>query len=139
MKHTLFSLIAAAACAGACGSSSTSPAPIIVTTKMISVTGDLAFGGVNIGSRADRTFAINNAGQAPMTFTSLSCAGGTGSDVYTFNPASGVVPSNGSITVDVQFTPRLAEFYSCVLSVIGNQTSGDASIDVSGTGVDISH
>jgi hypothetical protein len=48
------------------------------------------------------------------------------------------VPSNASITVDVQFAPMLAEFYSCALTVDGNQTSGDAAINASGTGIDIS-
>ena len=121
--------------AAACESSSTSPAPLFA--KAISVTGDLSFGNVNIGSRSVRTFAINNSGNAPITFTSLACKGGSGGTGFTANPAGGVVPSNGSITVDVQFAPMLAVFYSCALTVAGNQTSGDAAISASGTGVDI--
>lgn len=137
MKPTLLSVIATVALSGACGSSmSTSPAPTMVTAKVISVTGDLSFGNVNIGSRAVRTFAINNAGNAPITFTSLSCTGTGGAD-FTANPSGGVVPANGSLAVDVRFAPTLAEFYSCVLDVAGNQTSGDAAIGASGTGIDI--
>jgi hypothetical protein len=35
----------------------------------------------------------------------------------------------------VHFVPTLAQFYSCVLSVVGDQTSGAAAINVSGTGI----
>jgi hypothetical protein len=137
MKPALLSVIATAALSCACGSPmSTSPAPLMTTAKVISVTGDLSFGNVNIGSRSVRTFAINNSGNAPITFTSLSCTGTGGAD-FTASPSGGVVPANGSISVDVRFSPTLAEFYSCVLDVVGNQTSGDAAISASGTGVDI--
>ena len=137
MKHTLLAVIATAALAAACESASSSTAPAMATAKAISVTGDLSFGNVNIGSKSVRTFAINNSGNAPITFTSLACKGGTGDAGFTTEPASGVVPSNGSISVDVHFAPMLAEFYSCALTVVGNQTSGDAAISASGTGIDI--
>jgi hypothetical protein len=137
MRYTLLSVIATAALAAACESSSTSPAPLIGTTKVISVTGDLSFGNVNIGSKSVRTFEINNTGNAPMTFSSVACKGGTGEAGFTTSPAGGVVPANASITVDVRFAPIVAEFYSCALTIVGNQTSGDAAISASGTGIDI--
>jgi hypothetical protein len=139
MKHTLLSVVATAALAGGCGSSmSTSPAPLMATAKVISVTGDLSFGNVNIGSKSVRTFAINNAGSAPMTFTSVACQAGTGDAGFAADPAGGVVPSNASIAVEVHFAPMRAEFYSCALTVVGDQTSGEAAINASGTGIDIS-
>jgi hypothetical protein len=138
MKLTLPSaIVTAALAAAACESSSTSTAPMIATAKALSVTGDLSFGNVNIGSKSVRTFAINNAGSAPITLTSLACKDGTGGAGFTAAPAAGVVPANASISVNVLFAPTLAEFYSCALTVVGDQTSGNAEIGASGTGIDV--
>ena len=42
----------------------TAPTPTPSTTQTRIITGDLAFGEVNIGSTADRAFTINNSGNA---------------------------------------------------------------------------
>lgn len=135
----LLSVLAIATFAGACGSSSsTAPSTPVATatpTKIITVSGNLAFGNVNIGQSADRTFTIANSGNATLTFTSLSCAGGTGTAGYTASPTSGTIAPGGTTTVTVHFAPTTAGFLSCVLSVVGDQTSGGAAINISGTGV----
>lgn len=130
------------ACVGllavSCGSSSTTtptPTPTATPTRIITVSGNLAFGNVNIGSSADRTFTVNNSGNATLTFTSLSCAGGTGTAGYTATPTTGTIAAGSTITINVHFAPTTAGFLSCVLSVVGDQTSGGAAINVSGTGV----
>ena len=124
MKRLLF-VLAFTVLASGCGSeSSTAPTPPPATpTKIITVAGNLAFGSVNIGSSADRTFTINNSGNTVLTYTSLSCAGGTGSVGYTASPTSGTVKPGATNTVNVHFAPTLGQFYSCVLSVVGDQTS----------------
>jgi len=122
----------------ACGSSSspTAPTPAPVTpTKIISVSGNLAFGSVNIGSSASSSFTIGNSGNTTLTFTSLNCTGGTGPTGYTATPTSGSVPPGGNVTVAMRFAPTTAGFLSCVLSVVGDQTAGGAAINVSCTGV----
>ena len=129
-----FCAVIGAACGGS--SSPTSPAPTpTAVTRIISVTGDLAFGNVNIGASATRTFTISNSGTAALTFASLTATSGTGTAGYTASPTSGTVPAGGSLTVTVQFKPTLAQFYSNVLTVVGDQTSGNAAINVSGTGI----
>jgi hypothetical protein len=101
----------------------------------VTPTTTVAFGNVNIGQSADRTFTIANSGNATLTFTSLSCAGGTGTAGYTASPTSGTIAPGGTTTVTVHFAPTTAGFLSCVLSVVGDQTSGGAAINISGTGV----
>jgi hypothetical protein len=99
------------------------------------VSGNLAFGNVNIGSTSDRTFTISNSGNATLTYTSLNCSGGTGSTGFTATPTSGTIAAGGTQTVSVRFSPTIGQFYSCVLSVVGDQTSGGAAINISGTGI----
>lgn len=99
------------------------------------MSGNLAFGNVNIGETMTRTFTIGNSGNATLTFTSLSAAGGTGATGYTASPTSGTVPPNGTVTVTMRFAPTAAGFWSHVLTVVGDQTGGGAAINVSGTGI----
>ncbi len=134
----LSTILLIAVLAAGCGSSSTAPtAPPVVTTptKIITVSGNLAFGNVNLGSSADRTFTISNSGNTVLTYTSLSCTGGSGPAGYAASPTSGTVAPGATNTVNVRFTPTTSGFLSCVLNVVGDQTAGGAAINVSGTGV----
>ena len=119
-----------------CGGSGspTSPTPA-ATTRIISVSGDLAFGSVAVGSAPTRTFTIANSGNAVLTFTGLNASGGTGTAGFTASPTSGSVAAGSSVTVTVRFTPTVAQSYSTVLTVAADQTSGTNTINVSGTGV----
>lgn len=134
----LATAVSLAALVSACGSSSAAPTstpPPAAVTKIITVSGNLAFGSVNIGASADRTFTINNSGNTTLTYTSFSCAGGSGPTGYTATPTSGTVAPGATTTVNVHFAPTTAGFLSCVLNVVGDQTGGGAAINVSGTGV----
>jgi hypothetical protein len=134
----LLSVLAIAAFISACGSSSTTaPTPVTTATptKIITVSGALAFGNVNIGESPTRTFTIGNSGNALLTYTGFTAAGGTGAVGFTASPLTGTVQPGGSQTVTVRFTPTIAQFYSNVLSVTGDQTSGGAAINVSGVGI----
>jgi len=134
MKRVLAATFMCLAWSG-CGSSTTSPASPPTITKNISVTGNLAFGNVNLGSTAQQTFTIGNSGNTTLAFTSLAESGGTGSAGFSASPTSGTVAPGGSVMVTVQFSPTLPQFYSNVLTVNGDQTNGNNAINVSGTGV----
>jgi hypothetical protein len=127
--------------AASCGTSSpTSPTPATTptptgSTRVITVTGDLAFGYVDLGMTAERTFRINNTGNQTLTFTSMSSVGGTGSAGYDVNPTSGTIAPGAVQIVTVQFSPTLVQVYANVLTVASDQTSGGSEINVSGTGV----
>jgi hypothetical protein len=121
----------------ACGSSSTSPTPTtpVTVTKIISVSGDLAFGNVNIGESPTRTFTIGNSGNTALTYTGFTASGGTGATGFTASPLTATIQPGASQSVSVRFTPTIAQFYSNVLSVTGDQTGGGAAINVSGVGI----
>jgi hypothetical protein len=101
----------------------------------MTVTGDLAFGYVDLGMTSERTFTINNSGNQTLTFTSMSSVGGTGSDGILVAPTSGSIAPGAAQTVTVRFSPTIVQFYSNVLTIASDQTSGGSEINVSGIGV----
>ena len=139
LRVSSLSAILCASMAVSCGTSSpTSPTPAATptgATRVITVTGDLAFGYVDLGLTAERTFTINNSGNQTLTYTSMSSVGGTGSAGYLVTPTSGTIAPGGVQTVHVRFSPTIVQFYSNVLTVASDQTSGGSEINVSGIGV----
>lgn len=134
----LIAIAALGLLAASCGSSPTTaptPAAASTPTKIITVSGDLAFGNVNIGQTADRTFTIGNSGNALLTFTGMTAVGGTGTAGYAASPVSGTIAPGGTQTVTVRFTPTVAQFYSNVLTIASDRTTGGNEINISGTGV----
>lgn len=115
------------ACSG--GSSPTTPATP-ASTRVISLSGSLAFGSVTVGQSADRNLTIANSGNSPLTVTGI-----TGPTGLSANWTSGSIPAGGSQVVTVKFSPTAAQAYSGTVTVAGDQTSGTNSVAFSGTGV----
>ena len=132
----VFACITLSACGGGSATApNSSTPPAVAATKVVSVAGDLAFGNVNLGETPTRTFTIGNSGNAALTFTGLNAIGGTGAAGFTTNITSGTVAPGATVTVTLRFTPTSAQFYSNVLTVAADQTSGNNAINVSGTGI----
>jgi hypothetical protein len=64
----------------------------------------------------------------------MTAAGGTGTAGYTSSWTNGTIAAGGSQGVTIRFSPTEAKFYSNVLTIAGDQTSGGNQINVSGTG-----
>jgi hypothetical protein len=106
----------------------TTPTP----TSAITLSGNMNFGSVTVGSTGSATLTIANTGAGELTVTSVSYPTG-----FSGTFASGTVPANGSQAITVTFTPTAAQSYSGNITVTGNQASGTNSIAVSGAGVAI--
>jgi hypothetical protein len=124
----------------ACGSStpttpSTPSTPTTTATKIISLSGNLNFGLVNFGSSLSEPFTISNSGNATLTFANITASSGTGSKDLTVSTTAGTVPAGGSVTINVTFTPTIAQGYSTVITVVSDATSGNNGINLIGTGV----
>lgn len=130
--------VLAAACSGG-GDSGTPTAPTPTapaTTRIIGVSGNLAFGEVQVGSSRSATFTISNSGNATLTVNGLNASGGIVSQ-STANWTSGQVPPGSSQQVTITFRPTTAGVYSGTLTVDADHTSGSNSLAISGTATDL--
>jgi len=111
------------------------PTTAPTTGKIISVSGDLAFGNVKVGETVQRTFTISNSGNQVLTFTGITATGGTGATGFTASPLTGTVQPGSSVTITVFFKPLTTGPFSTVATVTSDATSGTGTINVSGTGI----
>jgi hypothetical protein len=102
---------------------------VSVRTDAIRLSGDLAFGKVNVStSSASRNLTIFNDSASSFTVTSITYPTG-------FSGAfSGTVAAGSSQVVPVTFSPTLAQIYSSSLTVNSNAPSGVNTLAVSGEG-----
>lgn len=119
----------------ACGGGSSSPTapsapPAPAVTRIITLTGSLAFGDVPVGSQRDLTFTIGNSGTSGLTISGLSVSGGLASQL-TASWTSGLIGPGGSQAVTLRFAPASSGAYTGTLTVNGDQTSGTNTLPVS--------
>ena len=124
-------LVGTAACGGG-GSTPTSPTA--TATRVIGVSGNLAFGEVAIGTSRDATMTISNTGTAALNVTGISSSGGFGSTLTASWP-SGTIAAGASQTVTLRFSPTTAGAYSGSVTVNGDQTSGTNTLPVSASSI----
>ncbi|MCH2253437.1 MAG: choice-of-anchor D domain-containing protein, partial [Vicinamibacterales bacterium] len=120
-------------CSGGNSSSPTTPTPTQTTptpTRIIGLSGNLAFGDVQVGTSATTTLTLSNSGNSTLTWSGLS----TGDAVFEDYPPSGTVAAGASQDITLTFTPAAATSYSSTLTVTSDATSGTNTITVSGTG-----
>ena len=110
----------------------TSSIPVTGTALPVSrimiVTGDLAFGNVQAGTTATRTLTISNRGNDALTVFGISYPSGF-SGFW-----SGAIPAGGSQNVTVTFAPTLSTTYSGSITIVANQTFGSSAIGATGVG-----
>lgn len=99
-------------------------------TRVIELSGNLAFGNLVVGQSDTRTLTINNTGNAPLTVSSISFP----SPVFS-GDWSGTIPAGSSQNVTITFQPTAATSYSGSLTVNSNSTGGTNTAAISGTGV----
>ncbi len=102
----------------------------VAVTKIIGLSGSLAFGNVNIGSTATKTFTISNTGNTTLTVSSITYPTG-----YTGSWSSGTIAAGSSKSVTVTFKPTAVQTYSGTVTVNSDKTSGTNTIAISGAGI----
>ena len=96
--------------------------------RIIRLSGDLAFGSVEVGQTAQRTLTIHSDGNSPLTVSGISYPSGFSGSW------SGAVPVGGRQDVTVTFAPTEERSYTGSLTVNSDKTEGTRTKSVSGTG-----
>lgn len=117
-------LLASAACSD--DKNPTSPTP---SGPVISLSGNLAFGNVTVGSTATATMTIANTGTGPLTVSAVTYPAG-----FSGNFTSGSIAAGASQAVTVTFAPTTGAAFSGNITVTGNHVSGTNTIAVTGNG-----
>jgi hypothetical protein len=111
------------------------PADPPAATRIISLSGDMNFGIVEVGRYSERYLAVRNDGNANLALTGFS-ASSPGAVFSTVNGIQTVAPGGTSIIV-IRFTPAEATTYSGTFTVTGNFTGGANTHTFSGAGTTI--
>ncbi len=100
-------------------------------TRVIGLSGNLAFGNVTVGTSSQRTLTISNSGNSTLTVTSISYPTG-----FSGNWSGGTIaPNGGSRDVTLTFSPTAAVTYGGQVTVSSDATNGGGNvISASGTG-----
>ena len=107
----------------------TPPPPTATPTRIIGLSGTMAFGSIDVGSSFEAVLRINNTGNSAMTVTGM-----TGPSGYAPSWTSGSIAAGGSQAVTVRFSPTEERTSNGTLTVSADQTSGTNTMAVSGTG-----
>jgi len=119
--------------ASGCGKDSPSaptPTQPPASTRVVSLSGGLAFGAVEIGKTSDLTLTIGNSGTGTLSVTGI-----TSPDGYALSWTNGTIPPGGTLQVAVRFAPTTARSYDGTLTVNADHTSGTNTAALSGAGV----
>ncbi len=101
----------------------------LVTGKVISLSGDLAFGVVAIGSNMQGTLTISNGGNTTLNVSNIIYPAG-----FSGNWSGGPITNGESQSVTVTLSPTVATNYGGNVTVISDATSGADTIPISGFG-----
>lgn len=116
--------------AGCSGGGANAPTAPTTPTRVISLSGTLAFGAVTVGQTLDRTLTITNTGNSTLAVTGM-----TGPTGFATTWSSGTIAAGTSQAVTIRFSPTLAQAYSGTITVNGDHTAGTNTAAVSGTGI----
>lgn len=101
----------------------------IANTRVISLSGDMAFGEVPVGASTERLLTIANNGNSALTVTGINYPNGFSGGW------SGAIPTGGSQNVTVLFAPTSPQDYGGVIVVNSDKTSGNSTTSCTGVGI----
>lgn len=124
--------VTAVKCGGDDSPTSPTPPPSSTPTRIIALSGNLAYGDVAVGGSKDATLTISNSGNAALNITGLQVSSVFSPNV-TASWGSGSIAPGASQNVSLRVTPSAAGNFSGTVTVNGDQTSGTNTIAISAT------
>ena len=104
----------------------------VAVTRIIGVSGSLAFGTVAVSSTATATLTISNTGNTPLTVSGITYPSGFSGDW-----SGGTILAGGNQLLTVTFSPTALQAYSGTVTVASDMTSGTNTAIISGTGIPV--
>jgi HYDIN/CFA65/VesB family protein len=101
-------------------------------TRIISLSGPVAFGNVEVGSSKTATLTVSNTGNSTLTFTSI---GGGFAETTVTPPTSGTIAAGGSRDLIFRFAPLSAGGRTATITINADHMSGNNATSMTGTGV----
>lgn len=117
-----------------CGDSDPSPVSPSNSSRVITLSGNLALGDVTVGTTRSTTLTITNSGTGPLAVSSISVSPSVNAQVA-LSWTSGQIAPGTAQTVTVNFTPNLAGTYAGTLTVNSDRTDGINSIPLNAVGL----
>ena len=99
-------------------------------TRVIGLSGNMAFGQIIVGSTVMRTLTISNTGNSPLNVTGITYPSGLSG-----NWSGGAIAAGASQNITVTFSPTSATTLSGNITIASDATSGTNTIAVSGSSV----
>jgi formylglycine-generating enzyme required for sulfatase activity len=99
--------------------------------RVFALTGDLAFGGVDVDTTATRNLHIMNTGNGNLTVTDVTAPIG-----FSVDWKEGTILRGSTQIVAVTFSPSSGQIYSGLVEVVSDATSSDRTFPISGTGLE---
>jgi uncharacterized repeat protein (TIGR03803 family) len=103
--------------------------PLNCSPTFIGLSGNLAFGSVQVNTIAQRTLTISNSGISDFHVSSINYPIG-----FSGNWSSGTISAGGLQNVTVTFAPTAASSYGGTVTVNSDATSGISTSSASGNG-----
>ena len=111
---------------------SASGAGLPVPTRIVGLSGNLAFGSVITGVTSTATLTISNTGNATMTVSNISYPNAVFTGAF-----SGTIAAGSATNITVTFAPVAVTNYSGTVTVTSDKTSGTPTISISGAGLPV--
>jgi hypothetical protein len=105
---------------------------LLEVSKTIEVLGNLDFGNLGVNETETDTFIIKNSGNHPVVVDTIMLPDPKG---WAIDWEKEVVNVGDSLTVTVTFSPTETQNYSGTITIVGDQTNGERTINVNGIGV----
>jgi hypothetical protein len=101
----------------------------VAATRVIELSGNLAFGNATIGSSKTSTLTISNSGNSALNVSSISYPSG-----FSGSWLGGTIAAGGSQNMTVTFSPTSLAGYLGAVTVNTDATGGTGTLMASGTG-----
>jgi len=107
------------------------------TLQLSVMPASLNFGNVDIGATGTQTATLTNAGNSSVNIAKITVSGGGFSTTGAMPPST--LTAGQTATLSIVFSPTSASNFTGTVSVDSNATNSPATVDLAGTGVQVTH